>query len=106
MTLSLDEFVRRFRLHILPARFVKIRHYGLLSNRTRSQEGGRSPKSTRSGFVKTGRVACPHQPATGPGGVEMPLLRERQSEAHPGDDTRLENGTGSALRYETSHFDS
>jgi len=38
MTLSLDEFVRRFRLHILPARFVKIRHYGLLSNRTRSRK--------------------------------------------------------------------
>lgn len=35
MTLSLDEFIRRFRLHILPERFVKIRHYGLLSNRNR-----------------------------------------------------------------------
>ena len=35
MTLSLDEFLRRFRLHILPERFVKIRHYGLHSNRNR-----------------------------------------------------------------------
>jgi hypothetical protein len=35
MTLSLVEFVRRFCLHILPPRFVKIRHYGLLSNRDR-----------------------------------------------------------------------
>ena len=35
MTLSLDEFLRRFCLHILPARFVKIRHYGLLANRGR-----------------------------------------------------------------------
>lgn len=35
MTLSLTEFVRRFCLHILPPRFVKIRHYGLLSNRDR-----------------------------------------------------------------------
>ena len=35
MTLALDEFTRRFRLHILPARFVKIRHYGLLSTRNR-----------------------------------------------------------------------
>jgi hypothetical protein len=35
MTLSLEEFLRRFRLHILPERFVKIRHYGLLSNRNR-----------------------------------------------------------------------
>ncbi|MFO1498699.1 MAG: IS91 family transposase [Verrucomicrobiota bacterium] len=35
MTLNLEEFVRRLRLHLLPARFVKIRHFGLLSNRNR-----------------------------------------------------------------------
>jgi Putative transposase/Transposase zinc-binding domain len=35
LTLSLDEFLRRFCLHILPSRFVKIRHYGLLANRDR-----------------------------------------------------------------------
>lgn len=35
MTLSLQEFVRRFCLHVLPERFVKIRHYGLVSNRDR-----------------------------------------------------------------------
>jgi hypothetical protein len=37
MTLGLDEFMRRFCLHILPEGFVKIRHYGLLSNRGRQQ---------------------------------------------------------------------
>ena len=31
MTLSADEFIRRFIIHILPLRFVRIRHYGLLS---------------------------------------------------------------------------
>ena len=36
MTLSLDEFLRRFCLHILPPRFVKIRYYGLHANRGRS----------------------------------------------------------------------
>lgn len=35
MSLSLAEFLRRFCLHILPLRFVKIRHYGLLANRDR-----------------------------------------------------------------------
>jgi hypothetical protein len=35
MTLACTEFVRRLRLHILPERFVKIRHYGMLSNRNR-----------------------------------------------------------------------
>jgi hypothetical protein len=33
MTLGTAEFVRRFALHVLPERFVKIRHYGLLGNR-------------------------------------------------------------------------
>ena len=33
MTLGTAEFVRRFCLHVLPERFVKIRHYGLLANR-------------------------------------------------------------------------
>jgi hypothetical protein len=35
MTLGLEEFIRRLRLHLLPPRFVKIRHYGLLANRGR-----------------------------------------------------------------------
>jgi Putative transposase/Transposase zinc-binding domain len=32
MTLSATEFVRRFAQHILPHRFVRIRHYGILSS--------------------------------------------------------------------------
>ena len=35
MTLSADEFVRRFLLHVLPAGFTRIRHYGFLANRHR-----------------------------------------------------------------------
>jgi hypothetical protein len=35
--ISLDavEFIRRFLLHVLPGGFVKIRHFGFLSNRNR-----------------------------------------------------------------------
>jgi hypothetical protein len=32
VTLSHDEFLRRFLLHILPPRFVKIRHFGLMAS--------------------------------------------------------------------------
>ena len=32
MTLSQDEFMRRFLLHVLPSGFHRIRHYGLLAN--------------------------------------------------------------------------
>lgn len=33
MQLSAEEFLRRFLLHVLPRRFVRIRHYGLLAGR-------------------------------------------------------------------------
>src|SRR3984885_3202916 len=36
MTLSLDEFLRRFLLHLLPKGFVRIRHFGFLANRRRA----------------------------------------------------------------------
>ena len=37
MTLSAEEFLRRFVQHVLPKGFVKIRHYGLLANRYREE---------------------------------------------------------------------
>jgi hypothetical protein len=37
MPLGAVEFLRRFFLHVLPRGFVRIRHYGLLSNRFRKQ---------------------------------------------------------------------
>jgi hypothetical protein len=33
MRLTAEEFIRRFLLHVLPKRFVRIRHYGLLAGR-------------------------------------------------------------------------
>ena len=36
MTLSIAEFLRRFELHFLPKRYVKIRHYGFLQNHGRT----------------------------------------------------------------------
>jgi len=36
MTLSLDEFFRRFLLHVLPKGFVRIRHFGFLAHRRRA----------------------------------------------------------------------
>jgi Putative transposase/Transposase zinc-binding domain len=37
MTLDAVKFLRRFFLHVLPRGFVRIRHYGLLSNRFRNR---------------------------------------------------------------------
>jgi hypothetical protein len=36
MSLKPEEFIRRFTMHILPDRFVKIRHYGILANRNKN----------------------------------------------------------------------
>jgi hypothetical protein len=54
MTLSCGEFVRRLLLHILPERFVKLRHYGLLANRNRR---------TR---IEQARAALPPPPSPAP----------------------------------------
>ncbi len=35
MTITTEEFIRRFLLHVLPYRFTKIKHYGLLANRNK-----------------------------------------------------------------------
>jgi hypothetical protein len=51
LTLNVDEFLRRFLLHVLPPRLVRIRYYGFLANRTRAHSidlarqliGGRLP---------------------------------------------------------------
>ncbi len=36
MTLPVDEFIRRFLLHVLPDGFHRIRHYGLFASGTRA----------------------------------------------------------------------
>lgn len=35
MTISALEFIRRFMLHVLPKKFTKIKHYGILTNRNK-----------------------------------------------------------------------
>lgn len=38
MTLDIVEFIRRFMLHVIPKNFVRIRYYGFLSCRSRSEK--------------------------------------------------------------------
>jgi hypothetical protein len=42
MELHATEFLRRFLLHVVPSGFVRIRHYGLLANRTRHEKLARA----------------------------------------------------------------
>jgi hypothetical protein len=42
MALHAKEFLRRFLLHVLPSRFVRMRHYGLLGSRSKQDKLARS----------------------------------------------------------------
>jgi hypothetical protein len=42
MTLAIDEFIRRFLIHVLPSGFHRVRHYGLFAN------GGRADNIARA----------------------------------------------------------
>jgi len=42
MTLDTSEFIRRFLMHVLPRRFHRIRHYGLLANGNRAANVARA----------------------------------------------------------------
>ncbi len=66
MTVSADEFIRRFLVHVLPKGFVRIRHFGFMANYQRSaslglcrQRLGMAPplRSTEAGIVSS--WTCP-----------------------------------------------
>jgi DNA-directed RNA polymerase subunit RPC12/RpoP len=95
MELSLVEFLRRFCLHILPERFVRIRHYGLLGNRTRAgqialaraQLGGGSEQAESSPGASTQSPAGPPPllcPRCGSRNLILILIaRSRRSQVAP-----------------------
>jgi hypothetical protein len=57
LTLPAQEFLRRFVQHVLPRRFVKVRHYGLLANR------GRAAKLARCRALLPVAAPAPPPPA-------------------------------------------
>jgi hypothetical protein len=51
MTVSAEEFIRRFLMHILPSGFMKIRHYGLLGNRNKTAKLKLCKQLTRTPLI-------------------------------------------------------
>ena len=51
MTISADEFIRRFLLHILPPGLRKIRHFGIFASRNKSKRISLCRKLTHTRFV-------------------------------------------------------
>jgi hypothetical protein len=71
LTLEAGEFIRRFLLHVLPDGFVRIRHFGFLSNRHRAAKLA-SSRAQPSGPVPR----TPRRPA-GPGLAAAPARLDR-----------------------------
>ena len=68
MTLKTVEFTRRFLLHVLPKRFVRIRHYGFLANRCRREKLALCRQLLNSGS------RSPSLDTPRPNGTEQPEL--------------------------------
>jgi hypothetical protein len=68
MTVSADEFLRRFLIHVLPKGLVRIRHFGLFANRKRSA-------SLRRCRLLLNATAAPPQPAPS-AQIKCPLCSE------------------------------
>jgi hypothetical protein len=75
LTLSADEFIRRFLTHILPARFQRIRYYGFFGNRYRQEK----------------LTLCRHL-------LNMPPMPQADAEAVTDYRDRFEQITGHSLR--------
>src|SRR4029077_4487466 len=66
MTLTALEFVRRLLLHVLPTGFVRIRHYGILSNRHRHEKLELCRRLLGSGSVGEPELPGPMKPLESP----------------------------------------
>src|SRR5207249_6918932 len=65
MTLSAEEFFRRFLLHTLPSGWVRMRHYGILGNRCRAHT------------LPASRSALSQPPPVPPAPESAPVLMRR-----------------------------
>jgi len=94
--LRAEEFLRRFLLHVVPTGFVRIRHYGLLANRTRQTKLTRARQllalvaATPLRSPVTGRATEPGPPPAAPTvlartGAGLPASCRSEGCRHDGD---------------------
>lgn len=70
LTLEVDEFLRRFLLHLVPAGMMRIRHYGLLAN------------PTRRGLLERSRLALTNQATSWPDSSNPPQSATAEEDFH------------------------
>jgi hypothetical protein len=66
VTVTAEEFIRRFLLHVLPSGFTKIRHYGLMASRnatTKLEIARKLLQESQSKVPDTQGASIPYQPA-------------------------------------------
>jgi hypothetical protein len=68
MSLSPDEILRRFLLHVLPSSFHRIRHYGLLAKGTHAMDLDR----LRALIAEQADAAVPEPPEAEPEATTLP----------------------------------
>ena len=66
MTLTADEFLRRFLLHVLPRGFVRIRFFGFLANRRRADLLPRCRQLLAQQATESAQSNASTEPACGP----------------------------------------
>ena len=71
MTLATNEFIRRFLIHVLPAGFHRIRHYGLLASSNRAENIARARELLARANSSRSMPSMPPAP--------MPTNRKHQS---------------------------
>jgi predicted Zn-ribbon and HTH transcriptional regulator/ribosomal protein L34 len=61
VTISIEDFIRRFMLHILPSKYRRVRHYGFLCNseKAHSLETLKNQRITATSVVKKALIQCP-----------------------------------------------
>jgi hypothetical protein len=62
MTLPVEEFLRRFLLHLLPRGFMRIRNFGFLANRRRAERLRLCSRLLQQSHPPTARIASPALP--------------------------------------------
>jgi hypothetical protein len=67
LTLDVDEFLRRFLLHVLPKRFVRIRYFGFLASRSRTPHLGQCRQALAATTTLPAQAVAPRlSPASWP----------------------------------------
>jgi Putative transposase/Transposase zinc-binding domain len=76
MELGAEECLRRFLLHIVPPRFVRMRHFGLLANRARQEKLARCRQLLAVAAVAaTSALPTPNRAPSGAGAAEATPVR-------------------------------